>query len=91
MRKVNIQAKIRVMVPVELTVDMLIRADDGANFTKLLRRFSQGLKHTPGGDLEDITVESRNMDEDGLDEAIAEALDDGSGFELLFSKVTDSR
>lgn len=95
MRKVYLSGTARIMVPVEIKFDAILRADDGANVDKAFKRFANGHPMSSGVDLEGFTlteiVDVNGYEEDDLEAAIQEAMDSGDGFEILKVKVEDSK
>lgn len=102
-RKVNIKVEVEVMVPVKVTLDVLVRAEEGVNMERVLNKWANGDKH-PDADVEDVTIEKIDtiggsevevedgtlgmvMEEHFFDYASVGKLKNS----ILSSKVTDSR
>lgn len=91
-RKVNVSCDVIVNVPVKMTVDLLIRADEGANLDRLIENyFKRSKKSTNQADVEDVTVENIEVPYDKEEFDFEEYLQDLAEGGLLKATVEDIR
>lgn len=96
MRKINITVEAIVRLPVKVKLDLLVRADEGANLEYVLKQFGRGVPRTAKADVEDVSVESAEFQglldaEESLDSQVGEFIELGGKVEVISSEVTDSR
>lgn len=96
-RKVYGTAVLTYMVPMQVTADFIIRAEEGANIANILKRHIKGETHRDG-EVELLTIEDeKGIEIHGYDLAeepctgAQEALDRGIGGKLVSMTVEDSK
>ncbi len=96
MRKLNIEVEAVVMLPVNVKLGLLVRADDDAGVDRIVKQFAKGNLRTSKADVEDVEIEAAEV-EDGLDADeplaahVGKLLEDGGRITVTASRVTDRR
>jgi hypothetical protein len=95
-RKINMTVEGIVMVPVKVTLDVLVRADDDATVKSMLTALGRGDHGAKKFDIEEVSVDAAEFHqlldaEESLESQVGEYLEGGRPIKVLSHEVYDSR